>query len=262
MARFVLRGSISRYILICAVFALGFALLQAPVALAQHGGGGHAGGGGHFGGGSLNGGGHRSAPPASARQTSHGSFWHPRGPVGPPPAGAGTRNSHFHQQPVFIFRHPFFGPRFYSGSNYGWPYCSPYYWGWGFFNCYSWPYYGYGFGSYAPYYTPWSPGAPPTYEYPAYPYRGESHDLPQLYLKDGTVYDVSDYWLVDGQLHFTIREEGRTVERIISFDELDLQTTIDMAMQRGFRFVLRNEPLEQYLRDHPEGAPPAEPPQN
>ena len=83
-------------------------------------------------------------------------------------------------------------------------------------------------------------------------------DLPQLYLKDGTMYSVTDYWLVDNQLHFTMIEEGGTksVEHVIGFDELDLQTTIDVNTQRGFRFVLRNEPLEQYLRDHPDQTPP------
>ena len=204
-----------------------------------------------------------SAPHASAPQTSRGTMWRPRSPVGPPPAGVGTRNFHFRQRSLLIFRHPFFGPPFYRfgyGFGYWWPYCSPYYWGWGFYNCYGWPYYGYGFGSYAPYYTPWSPSTPPANQYPAYPYRGGRRELPQLYLKDGTVYDVTDYWLVDGQLHFTVPEDEKSVEHVIDFDELDLQTTIDMATQRGFQFVLRSEPLQQYLRDHPDGAPPAEPP--
>ncbi|HXZ34252.1 MAG TPA: hypothetical protein VEH30_18410 [Terriglobales bacterium] len=68
-----------------------------------------------------------------------------------------------------------------------------------------------------------------------------------FYLKDGTVYNVTDYCLVDGQIHFTMLEEGGTksVEHVIGFDELDLQKTIDVATQRGFRFVLRNEPLKQ-----------------
>jgi hypothetical protein len=41
---------------------------------------------------------------------------------------------------------------------------------------------------------------------------------------------------------------------------LDLQKTVDSNTRRGFRFVLRDEPFEQYLRDHPDGAPPAVPP--
>jgi hypothetical protein len=80
----------------------------------------------------------------------------------------------------------------------------------------------------------------------------ERSDLPQLYLKDGTVLTVTDYWMVDDQLHFTIIEGGKLAEHVIALDQLDLQKTIDVASQRGFRFVLRNEPVEQYLRDHPD----------
>jgi hypothetical protein len=69
---------------------------------------------------------------------------------------------------------------------------------------------------------------------------------------------VTDYWLVDGRIHFTILEEGGTksVEHVVPFNELDLQRTIDVNTQRGFRFVLRNESLEQYLWDHPDSSPP------
>jgi hypothetical protein len=49
----------------------------------------------------------------------------------------------------------------------------------------------------------------------------------------------------------------KPVENTIPFEELDLQKTIDANTARGFRFVLRNAPYEQYLQDHPEGPPPA-----
>lgn len=96
------------------------------------------------------------------------------------------------------------------------------------------------------------------YEIPVSVYGEERPDLPQLFLKDGTILNVTDYWLVDDQLHFTMIEENATtaVEHVIPFDALDLQTTVDANTRRGFRFVLRNEPVEQYLRDHPEGPPP------
>jgi hypothetical protein len=94
---------------------------------------------------------------------------------------------------------------------------------------------------------------------PVYVYGEERPDTPQLYLKDGTILNVSDYWLVDDQLHFTMLDEDNTkpVDRVIPFDELDLQKTVDVNTRRGFRFVLRNEPVEQYLRDHPDVTPPA-----
>jgi hypothetical protein len=91
------------------------------------------------------------------------------------------------------------------------------------------------------------------YETPVYVYGQERPDLPQLFLKDGTILNVTDYWLVDDQLHFTIIEENGTkpAEHVIAFDALDLQTTVDVNTRRGFRFMLRNEPFKQYLRDHP-----------
>ena len=93
---------------------------------------------------------------------------------------------------------------------------------------------------------------------PAEVYGAERPDLPELDLRDGTVLNVSDYWVVDNQLHFMIVEEegGKPTEEIIPFDALDLQKTVDANTRRGFRFMLRNEPFEQYIRDHPEGPPP------
>jgi hypothetical protein len=86
----------------------------------------------------------------------------------------------------------------------------------------------------------------------------------QLYLKDGTVYDVNDYWFVDNRIHFTMLDESGTksVEQAIGLEELDLQRTVDVNTRRGFRVVMRNESLEQYLRDHPDLTPPLiKPPQ-
>jgi len=92
---------------------------------------------------------------------------------------------------------------------------------------------------------------------------GASRELPQLYLKDGTVYNVTDYWLVSGQLHFTTLDPSGTKwnEHTIDFSQLDLEKTTDVSKQRGFNFLLRDEPLGKYLQDHPEiGAPGGAPP--
>jgi len=107
--------------------------------------------------------------------------------------------------------------------------------------------------------TQWNPtnyiAQPPSA--PVYIYGAERPDHPQLFLNDGSILYVSDYWLVDSQLHFMMMEqEGvKPTEQVIPFDELDLQKTIDVNTQRGFRFILRNAPFEQYVRDHPEGPP-------
>ena len=108
-----------------------------------------------------------------------------------------------------------------------------------------------------------SPGpisyAPEVYASPAEVYGTESPDLPELDLKDGTILNVSDYWVVDNQLHFMIVEQegSKPTEEVLPFDALDLQKTVDVNTRRGFRFMLRNEPFEQYVRDHPEGPPPS-----
>jgi hypothetical protein len=74
---------------------------------------------------------------------------------------------------------------------------------------------------------------------------------------------VTDYWFVNNQVHFVTLEEGgaKSVERVIGLDELDVQKTVDVNTQRGFRVVMRDEPLEQYLRDHPDANAPLLQPQ-
>jgi hypothetical protein len=48
----------------------------------------------------------------------------------------------------------------------------------------------------------------------------------------------------------------RSLEQVISFEDLDLQQTIEANTRRGFRVVMRSQPIEQYLRDHPDLTPP------
>ena len=125
--------------------------------------------------------------------------------------------------------------------------------------------YGYGFGTYGYPYVPPPTYEPPTYSEPPEPYSygsGSGRELPQLFFKDGSVYLVTDYWLVEGQIHFiTVEDVGaKSVEHVIPFDDLDLQRTIDVDTRLGFKFVLRNEPVGQYLQHHPDANPPTTPP--
>jgi hypothetical protein len=94
----------------------------------------------------------------------------------------------------------------------------------------------------------------PTPSYEPLDYGEARSDLPELFLKDGTILNVTDYWRVDDRLHFKMVEAdgAQPQEHDIPFDELDLQKTIDVNTQRGFRFMLRDEPFEQYLLHHPE----------
>ena len=60
-----------------------------------------------------------------------------------------------------------------------------------------------------------------------------------LYLKDGSSYAVSDYWLSGGKLHYVTSYGG---ENVIDESQLDLQRTVNENATRGVDFTLRPEP--------------------
>ena len=92
---------------------------------------------------------------------------------------------------------------------------------------------------------------------PNYLYLPEGHDLVWLYLKDGSAYAVTDYWFVNGEVHFSAVEGGMlSGEQIIDRDELDAQKTSEVNTARGFRVVMRDTPWQKYLKDHPNDTPP------
>ena len=93
---------------------------------------------------------------------------------------------------------------------------------------------------------------------PTYVFVGSaSPSHPQLVFKDGTTYTVTDYWRVNDHLHFITIEEGGTksVPHALPFGDLDVQRTTDTNAAQGFRFVLRDEPIEQWLEHHAHDAP-------
>jgi hypothetical protein len=249
MTRF--RGSILTNTCIFISCLMALVLLQ-PVALAQHGAAAtHMGGGVHF------------ASPPSSPPIVHPYAAGPHFAPAPAVGAFGFRGVPFRAHyPIY----PYYGSPFFFGEPF-WGFGA----GWGF-NSFLWSssdlFWLWGLGYTAPLYS--YGGAydyvPPTYAYPVYLSGEQTRELPQLYLKDGTMFTVTDYWLVDDQLHFTALEPGpeggtRTIEHVIDYDELDVQTTVDVATRHGFRFVLRNEPLEQYMKDHPnEYPPPVTPP--
>lgn len=102
-----------------------------------------------------------------------------------------------------------------------------------------------------PYAAPY-PAPDYTLPSPSYVFVGSaSMSHPQLVFKDGTSYTVADYWRVDGQLHFITVEEGGTkfVPHTVPFDNLDIQQTKKRAAAEGFRFVIRDKPIEQWLEE-------------
>jgi hypothetical protein len=245
--------SILRKILVFAACVLAFAGAQTAVAQAPRGGG-HVGGAGRVGGGVP-----MNAPPRAPISQPR-VLQGPR--VGEPGHFAARGGFRFGQAPVQVFRRrvflnrPFF--RFGVGLGFNslwWPTCGPSLgWAWGGgFDCNPVPYYGYGFENYV---------TMPTYENTVYVYGGDDRDLVWLYLKDGTVHRVGDYWFVNGQVHFSMVQEDPTkpAEHVIPYDELDVQKTIYVNTHRGFRIVFRDEPWQQYLKDHPDLTPTDVPP--
>src|SRR5215472_6946872 len=93
---------------------------------------------------------------------------------------------------------------------------------------------------------------------PTYVFVGSaSPSHPQLVFKDGTTYTVTDYWRINDQLHFITIEEGATksVPHTVPLEDLDVQRTTDANAAQGFRFVLRDEPIQQWLEHHAQRPP-------
>ena len=195
------------------------------------------------------------------------------------------------RQPVFFF--PFFGfggcfgpfffgcgagfyPSFYG---FGYGYCDPF-WGcpggFGYGGYYNGGYYGNqiyndstsgsGYES-----APSNEFNPSRYAYPpeepAYVGGGLSSDTSVvLFLKDGTVYAITDYWVADNKLHYVTNYGG---ENAIDLDTIDMQRTVDVNAKRGVTITLRPTPQTQTAPDvqpppdaapAPNAPPPANPP--
>jgi hypothetical protein len=78
-----------------------------------------------------------------------------------------------------------------------------------------------------------------------------------IFLRDGSSYAVSDYWLAGGKLHYITSYGG---ENSVDLNQLDLQRTVNDNATRGIEFTLRptpgaNPPSDQ---EHPQSAPPAD----
>jgi len=99
------------------------------------------------------------------------------------------------------------------------------------------------------YSTPYVAAPPFLPTSPTYVYGSDSPIRLQLVFKDGTIYNVSDYWRVDDQLHFITVEDGGTksVPHTVPFADLDEQRTKKAAEAQGFRYVIRDKPIEEWL---------------
>lgn len=64
----------------------------------------------------------------------------------------------------------------------------------------------------------------------------------ELVLKDGTVFGVTSYWLLNDRLYYITTYQ---IQSSIPMDQLDLQKTVDMNWKRGVTFTLTPEPPTQ-----------------
>lgn len=60
-----------------------------------------------------------------------------------------------------------------------------------------------------------------------------------LYMKDGALYAVTNYWIADNKLHYLTSYGG---ENTIDMSDLDLQKTVDVNAKRGLDFTLKPRP--------------------
>jgi hypothetical protein len=87
----------------------------------------------------------------------------------------------------------------------------------------------------APYYrnefVPYEPGTEPNG-----PAAAPNAPFVMLYLKDGTVYALTNYWVAGGRLHYITQYGG---ENSVAMDQVDMQQTVDVNAHRHVTITLR-----------------------
>ena len=87
--------------------------------------------------------------------------------------------------------------------------------------------------------------------------RAAEKTLTVLFLTDGSVYAVTDYWVADGKLHYDTSYGG---ENSIDMSQLDLQRTVNANAARGVEFTLRPAPSAAPAPQPDTQPPAAQPP--
>ena len=100
----------------------------------------------------------------------------------------------------------------------------------------------------------WGPSAPPEETGGGGGSASSTDSEVVLFLKDGTVYAITDYWIADNKLHYVTNYGG---ENSIPLDQLDMQRTVDVNAKRGINITLRPTPQSQQAAPEPDAAPPA-----
>jgi hypothetical protein len=181
------------------------------------------------------------------------------------------------------------GPGWAGG--FGWPWYgfgnpfwyNPWSWSWG------WP--GYGYYGYAPVYlysslsSPYSYGNSPSnsdYQNSTAGQSGNSSSTPPapevgapaqesteansitgnltvpvlLYMRDGSVYTVRDYWLTGNDFHFVLLDGE---DKSVDVGQVDLRRTNDENAKSGVKFILKSEPNLAPAPSDENSVPPAKP---
>ena len=60
-----------------------------------------------------------------------------------------------------------------------------------------------------------------------------------IYMKNGSVLTVRDYWMIDGELHYILMSGA---QRTINLDSVDLPRTNTENAKSGVKFIFKSEP--------------------
>jgi len=72
-----------------------------------------------------------------------------------------------------------------------------------------------------------------------------------IYLKNGSVLTVRDYWMIDGELHYILMSG---VQRMVNLDSVDLPRTNTENAKSGVKFIFKSEP--SVTTPDPDGSAP------
>ena len=77
-----------------------------------------------------------------------------------------------------------------------------------------------------------------------------------IYMKNGSVLTVRDYWMIDGELHYILMSG---VQRAVDLEQVDLPRTNTENAKSGVKFIFKSEP--SVTTPEPDGSapPPAQP---
>jgi hypothetical protein len=73
-----------------------------------------------------------------------------------------------------------------------------------------------------------------------------------IYMKNGSVLTVRDYWMIDGDLHYILMSG---VQKTVDLDQVDLARSNSENAKSGVRFIFKSEPSAPPRDEAP--APPA-----